>query len=68
MTAASWPPVHTFMLHVCAACLRSKGTQCWTPGCVFWAHDVPMPDTAQALAVALDHSAWDAARPSSGAS
>lgn len=43
-------------LWVCRLCLESQGSECHTPGCAFWLHDVPKPDTAQALSTAVSDS------------
>jgi len=40
--------------HVCDMCLTNVGSECHTPGCVFWMHDVPTEDTADALRSAVE--------------
>lgn len=42
--------------HVCDMCLTSVGAECHVPGCVFWMHDVPTKDTADALRSAIEAS------------
>lgn len=34
---------------VCRECLDSDGEECHEPGCSFFLHDVPTPDTVRAL-------------------
>ena len=40
--------------YVCGMCLTSVGAECHVPGCVFWMHDVPTEDTADALRSAIE--------------
>ena len=40
--------------YVCEMCLTSAGAECHAPGCVFWMHDVPAEDTADALRSAVE--------------
>lgn len=60
MTAAErynpeeYPALRHIDAHVCDACLTSVGSECHTPGCVFWMHDVPSEDTADALRAAVE--------------
>lgn len=40
--------------YVCDPCLVGEGSECHTPGCMFWMHDVPTEDTAHALRSAAE--------------
>jgi hypothetical protein len=50
------PALRHLDAHVCDLCLGHEGSECHTPGCVFWMHDVPTEDTALALRAAVEVS------------
>jgi len=43
------PALRHIDAYICDMCLTSVGSECHVPGCVFWMHDVPTEDTAEAL-------------------
>ena len=43
------PALSRINAYVCGLCLTGVGSDCHVPGCVFWMHDVPTEDTAEAL-------------------
>lgn len=47
------PTLRRIDAYICDLCLDSKGSECHVPGCVFWMHDVPTEDTADALRSAV---------------
>jgi hypothetical protein len=47
--------------YICGMCLTSVGSECHVPGCIFWMHDVPTWDTAQALRSAVEATDPEAA-------
>jgi hypothetical protein len=49
MTAEKTPELRHIDAYVCDLCLASEGMECHVPGCVFWLHDVPSKDNAEAL-------------------
>lgn len=39
---------------ICGPCVRAEGSECHTPGCAFWLHDVPSEPLNEDLAAPLD--------------
>lgn len=60
--STEYPPLYRIEAHVCEACLTCRGSECHTPGCMFWMHDVPTEGTAAALQSAAEQTAAEVAK------
>ena len=40
---SDYPPVHSYVIELCDACIAGEGEECHTPGCALWLHSVSLP-------------------------